>query len=117
MNREKFIGMIVGFFMFVIMLVAVAAVSSMNLTTTQAPRQLANNPLSMDAAIRATVGKYTMPYQVDEATAGTVYIRYSSSAGSVHILKSVTATSVTTYTRAYDAWTNRATASYLPVNN
>ena len=93
----------------------VAAVSSLNLTTTQAPRQLAANPASMDGSIMAIVGQYTPPYQVDEATADTVYIRYSSDTGDVYILRSVTDASVTTFTRALDAWTNRASATYSPV--
>lgn len=55
------------------------------------------------------------PYQIDEATAGVTYIRYFSAASGV-VKRITVANSVTTIEAAVGAWVDRATLTYLPIN-
>ena len=56
------------------------------------------------------------PYQIDSNTSGTVYTRWTSGTGKVIIMKEVTADNVKTYTKTYDTWANRATATYVAID-
>ena len=67
------------------------------------------NPHYKDSAVKPTA------YQVDAATSGTTYIRFSDSPKNA-IQKIVDADGVTTITVAFGAWADRATLDYHPVN-
>jgi len=56
------------------------------------------------------------PYQVDEPSASVTYIRYRGGSGEVFIQKVSVAGTVTTFEKTKDTWANRATATYVPIN-
>lgn len=57
------------------------------------------------------------PYQVDAADANTTYIRYKGGTGTVLLIKISVSSTVTTFEKSYDTWTNRAGATYTAIND
>lgn len=56
-----------------------------------------------------------LPYKVDSSTDGTTYMCFSDEAETM-IHRYVTADGVTTTTKAWGAWANRATLTYVAIN-
>jgi len=55
----------------------------------------------------------SIPYQVDEATADTIYIRWENTTAVQYIERIVLAASVTTIEYATGLWTGRAGLTYV----
>ena len=74
-----------------------------------------NGRMTEDSVITRTMNM--RPYQIDEASASVTYMRYQGGAGVVLLVRISTALTVTTFEKSYDTWTNRVTATYIPVND
>ena len=55
-------------------------------------------------------------YQVDAVT-GATYIRYNDNTNHELIIKITVAGTLTTIEKAFDLWTNRASATYIAIND
>ena len=63
------------------------------------------------------VSYVAQPYQVDVVNVSNTYTRYQSGAGLVFIKKTSVSNTVTSYLKATTNWSNRTSATYVPIND
>jgi hypothetical protein len=110
--KKKFLGLgiLIGL-IFAVSVYATSAKIGYGIFTAMSGTQYVND----DSIITRTMNM--RPYQVDEASATVTYMRYQGGAGVVLLIKIGVADTITTFEKSYDTWANRATATYIPVND